>query len=331
MIKRPDFLKKKETKKSEIPQQELECLNCGTNFIGHYCPNCGQAVKEFDKPFSFVFYNFVGDFFTFDTRFLNTFLQLVFHPGMLTSDFFAGKRARYAPPLRIFIFMSFLLFLLLQVYTSQELRKVLEKSPTNLEINLTDSIKGDIVASNSSLATSDENDTKFMQSESSRQVLTKIADKIENELELETNPRKKASKREAISLLRSPEQAVSKALKLISWAFFILLPIFALLLKLVFIRKNHNYIRHFIFSIHFHSFLFFDFIIVILLELIFDWFPGWLVMVAILLIPFYFIIALKNFYRQNLIIIALKSFVVTILYNVIFWFAITGVVYLMVS
>jgi len=38
--------------------------------------------------------------------------------------------------------------------------------------------------------------------------------------------------------------------------FFVLLPIFALLLSLLYIRQKATFIRHFVFSLHFHSFLF---------------------------------------------------------------------------
>jgi hypothetical protein len=335
MIKLSQLLKKGKNAHPEAPVPEINCQNCNTHYIGHYCPNCGQPAKEFDKPFSFVFYNFVGDFFAFDTRFLNTFIQLVFHPGKLTSEFFAGRRVRYAPPFRIFIFMSFLLFLLLQILTSRELNRVLEKAPSKINIAVGDSSSGRLKTK----FNSDKNagiqistpDSLVAASENSRQLLNKMATKLEGELDGEKNIQKKNKKIEIIHLLRSPEQATSKALNLLSWAFFVLLPIFALLLKLVFIRRNQNYVRHLIFSIHLHSFIFFDFIVLILLRLILIKLPVWLVVLSILIIPAYFILSLRHFYRQGIFKIIAKSIVVSILYNIIFWFAVVGVLFLMVN
>lgn len=112
-------------KKKEIqPAEEESCKNCETVFTGHFCPNCGQAVKDYDKPFGFIFYNFVGDFFSFDARFFRTLLTLILRPGFLSKEYFEGRRVRYAPPFRIFIFESFILFLLLQTYTNRGLTTV---------------------------------------------------------------------------------------------------------------------------------------------------------------------------------------------------------------
>ncbi|MFY9151833.1 MAG: DUF3667 domain-containing protein [Prolixibacteraceae bacterium] len=106
--------------RNQIALHELEmirCENCDHEFKGYFCPVCGQEVAEFNRPMGFVLYDFVGNFFAFDTRFFQTFWYLVSRPGMLTSEFFAGRRVRYSPPFRIFVFLSFILFLMLQFYS----------------------------------------------------------------------------------------------------------------------------------------------------------------------------------------------------------------------
>jgi hypothetical protein len=151
------------------------------------------------------------------------------------------------------------------------------------------------------------------------QALNKYADGLEKELETETNQEVIAKKREYIRLCRSPEQAVAKILEYISWAFFILLPIFALILKLVYIRREHNYMRHLVFSIHIHSFIF---LILTLTVTVYMLFAGNLEVVStilLFLIPVYFIIALKRFYGQKPGKVILKFFVISFLYNLIFF------------
>ncbi|HKJ79206.1 MAG TPA: DUF3667 domain-containing protein, partial [Prolixibacteraceae bacterium] len=54
--------------------------------------------------------------------------NLVFRPGFLTKAFFAGRRVRYAPPMHFFIFVSFTLFLLLQVFTNRSLETLMNKN-----------------------------------------------------------------------------------------------------------------------------------------------------------------------------------------------------------
>lgn len=352
----------------ETVNEEVICKNCETQFRGNFCPECGQSVKDFDKPFSFIFYNFVGDFFAFDTRFFRTFGALLVKPGFLTKEYFEGKRIRYTPPFRIFIFASFILFLLLQIYTNRGLTSVLDSSLDNNKIGidsvslaLADSVIKDInieidssftSASDSVLSTmgivvdsvSKNNlnfkinmDT-FRDTRDLRQALNKFANAMEKDLESVTGLKEKAKKREYIRFCRSPEQALTKILEYMSWAFFMLLPIFALILKLVYIRRKQYYMRHLIFSIHIHSFIF---IVLILitglymsvngiingLKLDFNGSIEGITTTIMLSIPIYLIIALKKFYGQKLGKVILKFFAISILYNAIFWI-IVGFVFL---
>ena len=87
--------------------EDVACKNCQTVFTGRYCPNCGQSFKDYDRPFSFLLFNFMFDFFAFDERFFKTIGLLFIRPGLLTKEYFAGRRVRYAPPFRVFIFLSF--------------------------------------------------------------------------------------------------------------------------------------------------------------------------------------------------------------------------------
>ncbi len=127
--------------------ENTTCKNCDTAFTGRYCPECGQSVDDFDKPFGFIFFNFLGDFFAFDTRFFRTLKFLVLKPGYLPTQFFEGKRAPYAPPIRIFIFSSFLMFLLLQWQTSRLFKESVqnESRPEQVSsenaVNIADSAK----------------------------------------------------------------------------------------------------------------------------------------------------------------------------------------------
>ncbi len=74
--------------KNEANYVDVVCLNCKTKFSGRFCPNCGQAVKEFDRPLGFIIYNFLGVFFAFDTRSLKTLISLLIKPGFLTKEYF---------------------------------------------------------------------------------------------------------------------------------------------------------------------------------------------------------------------------------------------------
>ena len=330
-------------------QIDVDCLNCGTNFSGHYCPNCGQAVKEYDKPFGFIFYNFLGDFFAFDTRFFKALFALIARPGFLTKEYFAGRRVRYTPPLRIFIFVSFILFLLLQIVTNRGLSTVLDSDLKDSKVGLdstslvaADSIlnqvndqitleekqaldkilsKGNIHIDSVDIAKSaNEIDLgSWGGARNIRLALNDYADKMEQELEEENDPGKRAKMQENIRMLRSPEATMAKILKYISYAFFLLLPLFAFILKLIYIRRRHNYMRHLIFSIHIHSFIFLVMTTMIGLYLLFDKGISNVLGILFLSVPIYIIIALKKFYGQSIGKVVLKFFTLSFIYNIVFF------------
>ena len=360
------FLKKLKKDNSEHRHENEVCKNCETVFSGNFCPECGQSVKDYDRPFSFIFYNFVGDFFAFDTRFFRTFAALIAKPGFLTKQYFDGKRVLYAPPFRIFIFVSFIMFLLLQIYTNRGLTKVLDSDLNGLigsdsasitntdsllnvvkaEIDTGDSLVVDSILSeigilshsaDSGDVTRNINREKFHGKRDLRQILNGLANKMEEDLDGTTDPKKRAKVLEFIRLARSPEQAVAKFLEYLSWAFFLLLPIFALLLKLLYIRRRQNYIRHLIFSIHIHSFIFVVFTIILILFMLTNGSVENSIVVSkelrnisfllILSLPIYSVIAIKKFYGQSLGKAIVKFITVSFLYNVIFWVAV-GIVFL---
>ncbi|WP_372650645.1 DUF3667 domain-containing protein [Draconibacterium sp.] len=328
---------------------DVDCLNCGTNFSGHFCPNCSQAVKEYDKPFGFIFFNFLGDFFAFDTRFFQTLFGLVARPGFLTKEYFAGRRVRYTPPMRIFVFVSFILFLLLQIVTNRGLSTVLDSDLKDAKLGLdsisvaaADSIfnqvndqiepeekqaldnvlgKGKIQLDSIDIAKSANkiNLGNWGGARNIRLALNDYADKMEREMEEEKDPEKRAELQENIRMLRSPEATIAKILKYISYAFFLLLPLFALILKLIYIRRRHNYMRHLVFSIHIHTFIFLVMTAIIGLYLIFDKDIANVSGILFLSVPVYIIIALKKFYGQSIGKVVLKFFALSFIYNIVFF------------
>ena len=335
-------------KSGNISVENVVCKNCGTKFDGKFCPECGQSVTDFDKPFSFILYTFAGDFFAFDSRFFHSIIALLFKPGFLSKEYIEGRRVKYAPPFRMFIFISFILFLLLESYSNRGLTKVLDISIGSESSSVLDSAFNEIVDSIyyniETLAdsvqaapdtTGDDVDVEFnsdsknkimlnsgsdsLKTHSLRQQLSNYATRLEGNLNVESNPEKREVIKKAILLFRSPDRLVSKILKYMSWAFFLLLPIFALILKLVYIRRKYNYMRHLVFSIHIHAFIFVVMTFFIALQLIFNSTPGIITLILFLSMPLYFVIAMKKFYGQNNFKVFLKFLIVSFLYNVVFW------------
>lgn len=88
------------------------CPNCGSGMApdAAYCSACGQAAVG-DNTFGHFLHQFLGDYFTFDSKITRSLKPLLFKPGELTLEYARGRRQRYVPPLRLFIFLSVLFFL----------------------------------------------------------------------------------------------------------------------------------------------------------------------------------------------------------------------------
>ena len=52
--------------------------------------------------------DFFDDVLDLDTRLLRSIRPLLLRPGLLTREYLAGRRARYAPPLRLFLLATLL-------------------------------------------------------------------------------------------------------------------------------------------------------------------------------------------------------------------------------
>lgn len=93
---------------------------------------------------------------------------------------------------------------------------------------------------------------------------------------------------------------------------FILLPIFALILKLFFYKRG-TYAYHLVFSFYFYAFLFTVFSIILLVNYIWD-VPDWIDWVLVFSTFFYLLIAVKRFYNQGWFVSYIKTSLATFIY-----------------
>lgn len=127
------------------PQKSEICLNC--NFPlrpeDNFCPNCGQENNVRNVPARYLIVELFEGFYSFDTKLWNTIKASIIKPGRITLDYLEGKRARYVPPLKFYLFISFVFFLLLG--------KLSDNAIDSSKINGNVSINEDIGAMNISL------------------------------------------------------------------------------------------------------------------------------------------------------------------------------------
>lgn len=86
------------------------CQNCSYVVENKFCPNCGQENTESRQSFHYLFTHFAEDLTHYDISFWKTIKALLLKPGMLTQEYLSGKRKKFVPPVKLYIFISFVTF-----------------------------------------------------------------------------------------------------------------------------------------------------------------------------------------------------------------------------
>jgi hypothetical protein len=117
--------------------------------------------------------------------------------------------------------------------------------------------------------------------------------------------------------IRNPWDFVGGVIDRGPYLMFIMLPIFAFLLKLLYARRSRLYVEHMIFSLHVHALAFFAFTV----GLFFDQSSiGWVNTAAVWIEVsplLYLILAMSHVYEQGLIKSSIKAFILLLIYSMI--------------
>jgi hypothetical protein len=87
------------------------CLNCSASLSGPFCGVCGQRDIPPYPSVRELAVDAVSEFSGWDGRLASTLRALIQHPGMLTHEFLEGRRVRYLSPLRLYLMLSLMYFL----------------------------------------------------------------------------------------------------------------------------------------------------------------------------------------------------------------------------
>lgn len=95
--------------------EECVCANCGSSFRGNYCPVCGQNAVIGKFTWKNLFHNVILSFFSIDTGFWRTTLDLMYRPGFMIRSYLAGHRAPYFKPFQYLFVLTALILLITQI------------------------------------------------------------------------------------------------------------------------------------------------------------------------------------------------------------------------
>jgi hypothetical protein len=209
------------------------CLNCDEPAPGNFCASCGQRNADYRVSLRELLGDALDGLFQIDSRITRTLVPLLFRPGFLTREYNAGRRTRYTSPLRVYLLLSVMYFFALPL----------------MRLDSAISLGGDggrpgavKVESKLTVGAADE--------QSAPKVHVGI-DWLDQRLGSQFLALKKLPPDEAKR--RFVDSFLSQASKVL----FVLLPMFALLLKLLYLRSRRFYIEHVTFALHLHAFVFF--------------------------------------------------------------------------
>jgi len=327
------------------------CLNCGTELKGPFCYYCGQPDRNFMRFFPALLRDLMEDLFDLDSRFMRTLKPLLFKPGRLTSDFMNGRRFRYTPPMRLYIFSSIAFFLLAALLSSnaieidnevgtggivqittdtEEEKQQVEEALSQLPAGLREQIDVDKAISESADEQADENwfeskDISFNDEPWDRETNPVDIPWFPDWLNERINDEIEGSPEKAKQINENPNLIIDKVFDILPATMFILLPFVALIFKFWYLFAKRYYVEHLIFSLHNHSFIFTCLIVMLLLEVIENQFAGsgfaagelamqWLAIGMFAWIPVYLLISLSVVYQQGWLLTIGKFFAIGISY-----------------
>jgi hypothetical protein len=300
------------------------CLNCGDPAVGNYCPTCGQRKVNVRVSLREMVMEVVGDEMALSSALPRTLVGLLFRPGYLTREYVQGRCVRYILPLRLYLVTSIVFFLTLSIVTNPRSLGLWGDELMDDE-SAAAAAADDPATAADGTATDGERTATAADTRNFRINIINLGDTTrlpqwakpvarrlaEQERRLEAMPPS-----EAIGLLlRGIEENAPKAM-------FVLLPVFAAVLKLLYIRRKRFYVEHFVFALHVHSMAY----LLFLFLLVTPW--QWLTPALLSWMSLYVFIAMKRVYEQGFIRTAIKYSLLGWIYSLLLGaaFLITAVV-----
>jgi Protein of unknown function (DUF3667) len=269
------------------PPALKSCRNCGHDLSrtpdAKYCPECGQEADASPPTFGEFIKHFFGNYIAVKGSLVQTLWRLISRPGALTRDYLDGRKRAYMLPLRLYLTVSVVCFLIFGLMV-------------NLGVNTVDAqVSNEALKTGPAIQFGDGATIRFKGD-------TAECEGVPNWL-CERAKVKFATPDARRALITSlPDRMV----RYWAYAMFALVPLFAALIKLVYVRRKMTYGSHVVFALHLHTF----WLLAVLLTLVHDVFS----LIATVVIPTYAILAMRRVYGGGWVKTVGKAAVVSLAY-----------------
>jgi hypothetical protein len=261
-----------------------QCANCGAPVSGKYCSQCGQRFEHEIHSVLHFAREATEDLTHADSRLWGTIIALLFKPGFLTREFLSGRRVRYLPPLRLYLVLSVLFFLVLG---------------SDNTVNQAVAIKTGAGKPSVALVTPDNPELAAKPGETLEQREARVCNPhYDGPAPSFVLPFMQKGCRDMLEHRgRTIEEAFRHNLPR---AMFIFLPALALVMKVMYWRPRRHYVEHLLFFVHNHAFGFLVFgILALLTRFAPGIISGLLEFILWLYVPYYVFVSMRQVYGQG--------------------------------
>jgi hypothetical protein len=296
---------------------EQNCLNCNAVVKGRYCSVCGQENLEPQESIWHLIVHFFNDITHFDGKFFSSVKYVFTKPGFLTAEYVAGRRMAYSNPVRFYVFTSFIFFLIFFTFiVDEEKFKIGEDKKTELSKKNPDKVDGVLnnvgIDSLRKLEIKNKKPKNFTfvsdnayRDKKQYDSLKKLGLTKESGLKRLIVERDfKIQEKYGYDKNKTLTALINNLLHSIPQTLFFTLPLFALVLQLLYIRqRKFYYVAHVIFTIHLYIFIYIDLLLIYFLGILSEIkYLGWLSKIEFILglgIFYYAYRAMRSFYEQG--------------------------------
>lgn len=248
----------------------------------------------------------VADQFNLDGRLPRTLMSLFFRPGRLTREYLEGRVAPYVRPFRLYLFSSILFFILLGALGLQGLNE-LSLAPEG-RAGSPASEMGEPEAGEPQMAETETAPVQWGWGPDADIRINTGSSFLDSLL------RERLDRLTRLEPVEALQEVVRVLLRYVPTLLFLLLPVFAGLFALLYVRQRRFYLEHFIFVLHIHAFLFSVFSFLLVMSALGQ---EWLVGPLQLGIWIYLFLALRRVYGQSRRKTAVKLILISLAYLMI--------------
>lgn len=344
------------------------CLNCASKFDEsyNYCPNCGQENDHSRASFGILVRDFFHNYFSLDSKFSNSLLPFFFQPGYLTKKYIQGKRVSFVHPVRLYLVLSLIFFFVFSMVSKNAVQRSINEIddtvndlPDSSKNVLNEVMQGDFSNLEDDsvyrMATKDTTSGRVLEyslhkpdstnefiTEENIKIYMALRNKGEYDAEdildsLDTSSLSDFQKGLTKQLIRLDKAeggiVISQLLKNMPLMMLFLIPLFALVLRLFYLRKDQFYITHLIHALHLHSFAYVIYGLAFLI--VFLWLPEgssgfWIIFISFVLVSTHSYFSFLNVYGQKWFKTLVKFNLIGFLYSWLLLFALVAEMFLSV-